>query len=106
VILCDDDLIEWDDDYPPQLGQEEDKAQSMIINYIFNFFFFIIAFVYLVIRSTAMYRFFKYIENREVAKLVLKDRGLKKIRMGIEGYPTHKEKVRCRPRARPEGNKF
>ena len=57
----------------------------------------------LVIRSTAMYRFFKYIENREVAKLVLKDRGLKKIRMGIEGYPTHKEKVRCRPRARPEG---
>jgi hypothetical protein len=33
VILCDDDLIEWDDDYPPQLGQEEDKAQSMIINY-------------------------------------------------------------------------
>jgi BTB/POZ domain-containing protein 10 len=51
-----------------------------------------------------MYRFFKYIENREVAKLVLKDRGLKKIRMGIEGYPTHKEKVRCRPRARPEGN--
>jgi hypothetical protein len=49
-----------------------------------------------------MYRFFKYIENREVAKLVLKDRGLKKIRMGIEGYPTHKEKVRCRPRARPE----
>ncbi|CAF1304224.1 unnamed protein product [Adineta ricciae] len=82
VILCDDDLIEWDDDYPPQLGQEEDKAQ--------------------IIRSTAMYRFFKYIENREVAKLVLKDRGLKKIRMGIEGYPTHKEKVRCRPRARPE----
>ncbi|CAF4124058.1 unnamed protein product, partial [Rotaria magnacalcarata] len=82
VILCDDDLIEWDDDYPPQLCQEEDKAQ--------------------IIRSTAMYRFFKYIENREVAKLVLKDRGLKKIRMGIEGYPTHKEKVRCRPRARPE----
>ena len=60
-------------------------------------------FLPLVIRSTAMYRFFKYIENREVAKLVLKDRGLKKIRMGIEGYPTHKEKVRCRPRARPEG---
>ena len=28
VILCEDDLIEWDDDYPPQLGQEEDKAQS------------------------------------------------------------------------------
>lgn len=31
MILCDDDLIEWDDDYPPQLGQEEDKAQSTYI---------------------------------------------------------------------------
>jgi BTB/POZ domain-containing protein 10 len=99
VILCDDDLIEWDDDYPPQLGQEEDKAQSRIIIDIANLLNHL---WYLVIRSTAMYRFFKYIENREVAKLVLKDRGLKKIRMGIEGYPTHKEKVRCRPRARPE----
>jgi BTB/POZ domain-containing protein 10 len=103
VILCDDDLIEWDDDYPPQLGQEEDKAQSITMSYILNLFY---RFSYLVIRSTAMYRFFKYIENREVAKLVLKDRGLKKIRMGIEGYPTHKEKVRCRPRARPEGTQF
>ena len=32
-----------------------------------------------------MYRFFKYIENRDVSKQVLKDRGLKKIRLGIEG---------------------
>jgi len=32
-----------------------------------------------------MYRFFKYIENRDVAKQVLRDRGLKKIRLGIEG---------------------
>jgi hypothetical protein len=40
-----------------------------------------------------MYRFFKYIENRDVAKQVLKERGLKKIRLGIEGYPTYKEKV-------------
>ena len=82
------------------MGQEEDKAQSEI---------WAVSLCLiglrdrLVIRSTSMYRFFKYIENREVAKLVLKDRGLKKIRMGIEGYPTHKEKVRCRPRARPEG---
>jgi hypothetical protein len=34
VILCEDDLIEWDDDYPPQLGQEEDKAQSMMIEFL------------------------------------------------------------------------
>lgn len=39
----------------------------------------------LVIYSTSMYRFFKYIENRDVSKQVLKDRGLKKIRLGIEG---------------------
>ncbi len=38
-----------------------------------------------VIHSTHMYRFFKYIENRDVAKQVLRDRGLKKIRLGIEG---------------------
>ena len=49
-----------------------------------------------------MYRFFKYIENRDVAKQVLKDRGLKKLRLGIEGYPTHKEKVRLRTGSRPE----
>jgi len=44
-----------------------------------------------------MYRFFKYIENRDVSKQVLKERGLKKIRLGIEGFPTHKEKIRRRP---------
>ncbi|CAG0880791.1 unnamed protein product [Cyprideis torosa] len=52
--------------------------------------------------STSLYRFFKYIENRDVAKQVLKDRGLKKIKLGVEGYPTHKEKVRQRPGQRPE----
>ena len=38
-----------------------------------------------VILCTQLYRFFKYIENRDVAKTVLKERGLKKIRLGIEG---------------------
>jgi RecB family endonuclease NucS len=32
-----------------------------------------------------LYKFFKYIENRDVAKHVLKERGLKKIKLGIEG---------------------
>lgn len=41
--------------------------------------------MFLVIYSTKLYRFFKYIENRDVAKSVLKERGLKKIRLGIEG---------------------
>ena len=38
-----------------------------------------------VISSTSLYRFCRYIENRTVAKQVLKERGLKKIRLGIEG---------------------
>ena len=38
-----------------------------------------------VVYCTSLYRFFKYFENRDVAKEVLKERGLKKIRLGIEG---------------------
>ncbi|KAG1660307.1 BTB/POZ domain-containing protein 10 [Nymphon striatum] len=80
VVLLDDDLVDWDYDYPPQTGEEYSQT----------------------VNSTAMYRFFKYVENRDVAKLVLKERGLKKIRLGIEGYPTHKEKIRKRPGGRAE----
>lgn len=80
VVLLDDDTVDWDEEYPPQTGEEHSQ----------------------IIHSTAMYRFFKYIENRDVAKQVLKERGLKKIRLGIEGYPTHKEKVKRRPGGRSE----
>lgn len=80
VILVEDDVVDWDEEYPPQMGEEYTQ----------------------IIYSTPMYRFFKYIENRDVAKQVLKERGLKKIRLGIEGYPTYKEKVRKRPGGRPE----
>ncbi|XP_014803981.1 PREDICTED: BTB/POZ domain-containing protein KCTD20-like, partial [Calidris pugnax] len=55
-----------------------------------------------VLYSSKLYRFFKYIENRDVAKAVLKERGLKNIRIGIEGYPTCKEKVKRRPGGRSE----
>src|SRR5262245_19672107 len=61
-----------------------------------------LVFLFPAVNSTAMYRFFKYIENRDVAKQVLKERGLKKIRLGIEGYPTYKEKVKKRPGGRAE----
>ena len=54
------------------------------------------------IKSTPLYRFFKYVENREQAKSVLRERGLKKVKLGIEGYPTHKEKVKKRPGGRAE----
>ncbi|CAG0889409.1 unnamed protein product [Darwinula stevensoni] len=80
VVLLDEDSVDWDDQYPPQVGEESSQA----------------------VHSTALYRFFKYIENRDVAKQVLKERGLKKIRLGIEGYPTYKEKVRRRPGGRAE----
>ncbi|XP_051884962.1 BTB/POZ domain-containing protein 10 isoform X2 [Pristis pectinata] len=80
VVLTDDDVVDWDEEYPPQMGEEYSQ----------------------IIYSTKLYRFFKYIENRDVAKTVLKERGLKKIRLGIEGYPTYKEKVKKRPGGRPE----
>uniref|UniRef100_UPI00398F4720 BTB/POZ domain-containing protein 10 isoform X2 n=1 Tax=Pristiophorus japonicus TaxID=55135 RepID=UPI00398F4720 len=80
VVLTDDDVVDWDEEYPPQMGEEYSQ----------------------IIYSTKLYRFFKYIENRDVAKAVLKERGLKKIRLGIEGYPTYKEKVKKRPGGRPE----
>ena len=48
------------------------------------------------VTSTDLQRFFKYFENRDIAKEVLREKGLKKIRIGIEGYPTTKEKVRVR----------
>jgi len=54
------------------------------------------------VNSTALYRFFKYIENRDVAKQVMKERGLKKIRLGIEGYPTYKEKIKKRAGGRAD----
>ncbi|XP_015429855.1 PREDICTED: BTB/POZ domain-containing protein 10 isoform X2 [Dufourea novaeangliae] len=80
VVLLEDDIVDWDEEYPPQMGEEYSQT----------------------VNSTAMYRFFKYIENRDVAKQVMKERGLKKIRLGIEGYPTYKEKVKKRAGGRAE----
>jgi len=80
VILLDEDAIDWDEDFPPQMGEEYSQT----------------------IKSTPLYRFFKYVENREQAKSVLRERGLKKVKLGIEGYPTHKEKVKKRPGGRAE----
>ena len=53
-----------------------------------------------------LFRFFKYVENREVAKLVLRERGLKKVKLGIEGHPTHKEKVKKRPGGKADVSMF
>ncbi|KAL1456594.1 hypothetical protein WDU94_001313 [Cyamophila willieti] len=80
VVLLDDDTVDWDEAFPPQMGEEYSQT----------------------VNSTTMYRFFKYIENRDVAKQVMKERGLKKIRLGIEGYPTYKEKVKKRAGGRSD----
>ena len=80
----DRELIDWDEDFPPQMGEEYTQT----------------------IWSTPMYRFFRYVENREVAKHVLRERGLKKVKLGIEGYPTNKEKVKKRPGGKAEVNEI
>ncbi|KAH7979477.1 hypothetical protein HPB49_009540 [Dermacentor silvarum] len=81
VVLLDDDTVDCDEDYVPQTG--EARAQT--------------------IHSTAMYRFFNYTENREVAKQMLMERGLKKIRLGTQCYPARsKAKVKRRPIGRAE----
>lgn len=48
VVLLDEDTVDWDEDFPPQMG--EDNSQ--------------------VVYSTQLYKFFKYAENRDVAKQV------------------------------------
>jgi len=99
VVLLDDDTVDWDEEYPPQMGEE--YSQSKISSTWFTFFKYRVCLTNVcgisAVNSTALYRFFKYIENRDVAKQVLKERGLKKIRLGIEGYPTYKEKVGTTP---------
>uniref|UniRef100_A0A8C5KSV6 BTB domain-containing protein n=3 Tax=Jaculus jaculus TaxID=51337 RepID=A0A8C5KSV6_JACJA len=80
VVLTDEDSVDWDEDHPPPMGEEYSQ----------------------ILYSSKLYRFFKYIENRDVAKTVLKERGLKNIRIGIEGYPTCKEKIKRRPGGRSE----
>ncbi|VDQ14305.1 unnamed protein product [Trichobilharzia regenti] len=82
VIVTDDEIIDWDPEYPPQMPENELNSH--------------------IIYNTQMFRFLKYIENREVAKQVLLERSLKKIRIGIEGYPTCKDRVKFRPGGRPE----
>jgi BTB/POZ domain-containing protein 10 len=80
IVLQDDDVIDWDEEFPPQMGEDNP----------------------MVVYSTSLCKFFRYAENRDVAKQVLKERELKKIRLGMEGYPTHKEKVKRRSNNRAE----
>ncbi|EUB54791.1 BTB/POZ domain-containing protein KCTD20 [Echinococcus granulosus] len=117
VILTDDEQVHWDDEYPPQMPEAELTSHRATFNYSLSWYIMeasvadgleshlLDLFGVLwckVIYSTRMYRFLKYIENREIAKQVLIERGLKKIRIGIEGYPTCKERMKFRVGSRPE----
>jgi BTB/POZ domain-containing protein 10 len=77
LVLMEDDSVDWDLEYPPP-KTDDDEAQ--------------------IIRNDRLCRFLKYLENREQAKFVLKDRGLKKIKLGIEGFPTQMEKLKTSTR--------
>eukprot|EP00911_Craspedida_sp_UC1_P002492 UC1_evm1s1851 len=75
VVLASEDTVWWDEDMPPALGEQ--YAQ--------------------VVHHTPLYRFLFFYENRNIAKNVMKERGLKKIRLGIEGFPTFAERIRRGP---------
>lgn len=47
-MLLDDDVVDWDEEFPPQMGEDTSE----------------------VVYSTNLYKFFKYAENRDVAKQV------------------------------------
>lgn len=84
VILLDNEQIDWNPKLPPPSGE----AQSQVI------------------QSTAMHGFFKYLENRDVAKTVLVERGFKKVCLGIEGFPTHIDRIRSRQDGKLEASYF
>eukprot|EP00056_Hartaetosiga_gracilis_P008181 m.116893 g.116893 ORF g.116893 m.116893 type:complete len:439 (+) comp12864_c2_seq1:711-2027(+) len=65
VVLSDEQTVEWDDEIPPKHGEQFSK----------------------VVHCTALSRFLMSYENRIIARALLKEKGLKKILIGIEGYP-------------------
>ena len=66
--------------YPIFIQLQYPLVVSVALNVCIDYAFHLLA-----IHSTPLLRFFKYFENRDVAKEVLKDRGLKKVKLGIEG---------------------
>ncbi|EGD73312.1 BTB domain containing 10 [Salpingoeca rosetta] len=72
VVLRSEQTVEWDEDLPPSLGEQLAK----------------------VVYDTALNRFLFSYENRNIARQLLKDKGLKKIKLGIEGFPTFVERTR------------
>lgn len=75
-----DDIIDWDNEDPPSLGEE--RIQRKFLSCVH-------CYVHVLspsgVVNNDLYHFFKYFENRDIAKDILRDKGLKKIRIGIEG---------------------
>jgi hypothetical protein len=46
------------------------------------------------VHNSSLLRFLYSYENRNIAKRVLKEHGLKKIKIGIEGFPTFAERTK------------
>lgn len=84
VILLDDEEVRWNPELPPPSGEE----QSQILH------------------CSALHTFFKYVENRDVAKTVLTERGFKKVCLGTEGFPTHVDRIRPRYDGKMEASYF
>eukprot|EP00128_Syssomonas_multiformis_P000620 Colp12_sorted_trinity150504_noHs@6418 len=71
TVLFETDVIEWDKSDPPDLVAENG----------------------LTLQNTSLCRFLRYFENRSLAKEILEEKGLKKVKIGIEGFPTYKHKI-------------
>eukprot|EP00039_Didymoeca_costata_P020320 m.340829 g.340829 ORF g.340829 m.340829 type:complete len:447 (+) comp19580_c0_seq1:199-1539(+) len=72
VILDTGETVIWDTDMPPMLGEQ--YAQ--------------------VVHSTLLLRFMRYHDNQMIAKRLLRSRGLKHVKIGVEGFPTFVEKIK------------
>lgn len=33
VVLCDDDIVDWDNDYPPQMGEDNPQSKLHSLDY-------------------------------------------------------------------------
>nr|KAF6437008.1 BTB domain containing 10 [Molossus molossus] len=65
VVLTDDDVVDWDEEYPPQMGEEYSQ----------------------IIYSTKLYRFFKYIENRDVDFQCVKSKSITNLAAAAADIP-------------------
>lgn len=42
VVLLEDDIVDWDEEYPPQMGEEYSQSKNVKNTDFFTFIFFIL----------------------------------------------------------------